>query len=214
MAEAACAAAFLCLKASGPPIFQDSLRLVLVIFLSSSALWAIIDFVSLNNEAPSGCQVTVTFGAAFDQLARSAFQQFLLWGMNGGVRLSWTTFVPQLAVVCRFVLGGVFVGFQRPDFRPVCVTSTLVMPLGVSLLGVDAIIFFILLAKLTVVGDNTKKGSEERKRSKVLLIAVGGAGLWTAVCSRGPSRAHMANQVADECADDSRCEVFESFHQN
>lgn len=101
--------------------------------------------------------------------------------MNGGVRISWTTFLPQLAVICRFVLGGVYVGFQRSDFQPVCVSSTLIMPLGVSLLGIDAIIIFFLLAKLTVVGDNNKKDSEEARRSKILLVAVGGAGFWTAV---------------------------------
>lgn len=181
MANAASAAALLYLQANGPPIFQDSLRLVLVIFLLSSALWSFIDFVALNTEASSGCQVAIAFGAAFDQLARSSFQQFLIWGMNGGVKISWTTFVPQLAVICRFVLGGVYVGFQRSDFHPVCISSTLIMPLGVSLLGVDTIIIFFLIARLTVVGDNTKKDSEEAKRSKILLLAVGGAGFWTAV---------------------------------
>lgn len=209
MANAASAATLLYLKANGPPIFQDSLRLVLVIFLFSSALWSITDFAALHTEAASGCQVAVAFGAAFDQLARSAFQQFLLWGMNGGVRISWTTFVPQLAVISRFVLGGVFVGFQRSHFHPVCISSTLVLPLGVSLLGVDALIIFVFLAKLMVVGDNTKKDSEEAKRSRLLLLAVAGAAFWTAVSPPEGSQVVITNNAIDERSHDPGSQVPE-----
>lgn len=186
MANAASAAFFLFVQATGPPIFKDSLRLVLVIFLFASAFWAIIDFIATTTRSTSGCQVAIAFGSAFDQVARTAFEQFLLWGLNRGVRVSLGALIPQACIILRFILGGVYVGFQRSHFKPVCVPSTAVEPLGIAVLIVDALILLFFIIKLMSDGNpgNGAGKVAEPKRSKTFLLAIAAAGFWTAVSDR------------------------------
>jgi hypothetical protein len=183
IANVASAAVFLFLTANGPPLFKDSLRLVLVVFLFASALWAFVDFVAMTVESNSSCHVAVAFGATFDQLARIAFEQSVLWGANAGAKTSMGVLIPQLALILRFVLGGIYVGFQRPQFNPVCLSTTSVLPLGIAVLAADAVIALFLLAKLLSIGKPAPgAGNEvEAKRSRMLIIVLAGAGFWTAV---------------------------------
>ncbi|KFH45950.1 hypothetical protein ACRE_032600 [Hapsidospora chrysogenum ATCC 11550] len=183
IANVASAAVFLFLAANGPPLFKDSLRLVLVVFLFSSALWAFVDFVSMTVDSDSACHVAVAFGTAFDQLARVAFEQFVLWGANAGAKPSMGVLIPQLAVLLRFVLGGIYVGFQRPQFNPVCLSTASVLPLGIAILAADAVVTLFLLAKLLSTGKSASRtGNEvEAKRSRTLITVLAGAGFWTAL---------------------------------
>ncbi|KAG9249954.1 uncharacterized protein F5Z01DRAFT_600821, partial [Emericellopsis atlantica] len=176
----AAAAAAVFLRPSASSLFHDSQRLALTIFLISAALWALIAFIGLAVNSSSGCQVAIVFTTAFDQIARIAFAQFLLWAMTGGSKRSWATFVPQTLLVLRFVLGGVYVGFQRAQFAPVCFSSTRVLPLGASILGVDAIILSILLITFRTGSSNgTGRLQVNADRAKVLLLGVAGAAFWT-----------------------------------
>lgn len=159
------------------------MRLVLVISLASSALWAIVDFIALAISSPSACQVAVAFGAAFDQLARTALLQFLLWAVSGGMKLSIRALAPQAAVGLRFVLGAVYLGFQRADFNPVCIPSNGVLPLGISVVLTDTLIIMSLLAKVIW---SARHGWEdaavsETNSSRFVMLGIAGAGMWTAV---------------------------------
>ncbi|KAI6784229.1 uncharacterized protein J7T54_004775 [Emericellopsis cladophorae] len=176
----AAAAAVVFLRTSASSLFHDSQRLVLTTFLISAALWALIAFIGLAIDTPSGCQVAIVFTTAFDQIARTAFVQFLLWAMTGGSKRSWTKFIPQALVVLRFVLGSVYVGFQRPQFAPVCFSSTRVLPLGASILGVDAIVLSILLITFRT-GSSNGNGCLQvnADRAKVLVLGVAAAAFWT-----------------------------------
>ena len=212
IANVASAAVFLFLAANGPPLFKDSLRLVLVVFLFSAALWAFVDFVSMTVDSDSACHVAVAFGTAFDQLARVAFEQFVLWGANAGAKPSMGVLIPQLAVLLRFVLGGIYVGFQRPQFNPVCLSTASVLPLGIAILAADAVVALFLLAKLLSTGKSASRtGNEvEAKRSRTLITVLAGAGFWTAVSRTAPlscnPRANTLNSA--ECPHDSGCQIF------
>lgn len=154
----------------------------------------------MTTDASSACQVAVAFGSAFDQLARTAFEQSLLWGLSGGVKVSMSMFMSQAALILRFILGGVYVGFQRSQFNPVCVSSTSVLPLGISVLGADAAITLFLLAKLIWTGNSgsSAENDAEAKHSKILLLGIAGTGFWTAV-SPTTSPPNPASALTVDC---------------
>ena len=68
------------------------------------------------------------------------------------------------------------VGFQRPDFSPVCIPRSEVLALGVVTLVADTLIILFLLVK-----HMSTKSESTAKRSRVLLLSIAGAGLWTVV---------------------------------
>lgn len=184
--NAASAAVFLYLKGHGSSFMRDGLRLVLVTFFTTTALWAQTDFIAtlIDSNSTSGCQVAIAFASVFDQLARVSLEQAMLWGLNYNSQKSTAieTLLPQGVIVLRFILGGIFVGVQRPQFNPVCVSSTKVLPLGITILIVDAIFIAIITARALSVG--LVKDAQERTsgaRSRALLFSIAGLGVWTAV---------------------------------
>lgn len=166
-------------------LFRDGPRLVLVFFLASSFLWALTGFIAtlVGTNAASGCQVAVAFASAFDQLARILLEEFLFWGMKSDVRVSFGVLFPQAIIVLRFILGGIFVGVQRPQFDPVCVGTTLVLPLGIAVLVADAFIVLMLFVRASSVGtfrDVSEKAPGWPRSRGILLIALGLV-VWIAV---------------------------------
>src|SRR4051812_15689625 len=95
--NAASAALFLYSKGNGSSIWRDGQRLVLIIFLLSSALWAQVDFITtiIDPKATTSCQVGILFSTFFDQLARCAMGQYLLWAINTGGKSGARQMIPQ-----------------------------------------------------------------------------------------------------------------------
>lgn len=126
----------------------------------------------LDTGATLPCQVVIIFGSAFDQMARVGMQQFLLGNVKRGFPMSNSTLAIQIAIFLRFILGGVFIAIQRPQFKPVCVSNTLVVPLGIAVLGVDTVmacIFVVTVSTLPV-------------RKQPVLLMTSAFAVWVAVC--------------------------------
>lgn len=183
--NSATGAVFLYIKGHDTSLIRDGPRLALALFLLFSALWAQTDFIGfmINAGATTGCQVAITIASAFDQLARVSLMQFLLWGINSGLKTSATTIFPQAVILMRLVLGGVFVGFQRPQFKPVCVGRTAVLPLSISVLALDAFLIFVFLAKAFSAGllRDIRESQPSTGRSKAIIFTTVGLIVWTAV---------------------------------
>lgn len=170
-------------KGYGLSILRHVQRLLLVLFLAAAGLWAFIDFVVMTTQSTPTCQVALGFAAGFDQLARVAFSQFLLWASVHGPRLSLGTCLPQGIIVLRFILGGVFVGLQRPQLQPVCLSYTLLLPLGIAVVAVDGALALAFLAKVNWGGSSgVALGKElDLSRDKKLMLTILAFGAWTAV---------------------------------
>ncbi|EEU40486.1 uncharacterized protein NECHADRAFT_103549 [Fusarium vanettenii 77-13-4] len=159
-------------------ILRDGPRLALITFLISSALWAQLDFTSfMINAASTGCQVTITFASIFDQFARVSLQQSLIWTLNKSTKGSGVdALASQGFVLVRLILGGVFVGFQRPQLGDICLARTSVLPIGVVVSAVDLVFVAALLTRVISHG-NSWEGVVSGRAA--LFITVG-LGIWTA----------------------------------
>ncbi len=133
--------------------------------------------------AATSCQVLVAFAAAFDQLARIAIEQFLLLELKAGRRPSTATFLLQAVILLRFILGGVLVGVQRPQFQPVCVGSNLLLPLGIASLATDALFVLIFFLQVASVGLLLRKHRADPgyARVKSLFLTTVSLGVWLSV---------------------------------
>ncbi|PHH65950.1 hypothetical protein CDD81_898 [Ophiocordyceps australis] len=186
VAVAAVVTAIVYIRGSGASsFFRDGPRLVLAGFLAFSLLWAVLGFIGtlISTTAVTGCQVSISFGSAFDQLARIFLGEFIFLAMKKTTRASFGSVFPQLVFLVRFVLGGVFVGVQRPQFKPVCVPVTLIFALAIAVLAMDAFIILMLLVRASSVGifrDVQDKTFEWRRSRAVLFILLGFA-MWTAL---------------------------------
>jgi hypothetical protein len=165
---------------------RETPRLVLVGFLCFSALWALVDFIAslIYNGLLSNCHIAVGFASSFDQLARLLLAQSLVWVSYGGVNLAGSLYAVEGALFLRFVLGGVFVGVQRPQFKPVCVTSTLILPLAIAALVFDMALVFLLLAR-SMFNNSFRFEAVVTKsdmgRNRSLLPGLTAFSFWTAV---------------------------------
>lgn len=137
----------------------------------------------MTTQSSSACQVTLGFASAFDQLARVSFEQFLLWAAFQGPKLTLGTFLPQTVIILRFILGGVFVGLQRPQLQPVCLSYTLLLPLGITVVVVDAVLTVMFMIKVNWTGNNVAAFAKDQgvSRDKKLVLVIAGFGVWTAV---------------------------------
>ncbi|KAM0600328.1 hypothetical protein ACHAP1_009254 [Verticillium nonalfalfae] len=181
--NSASAALYLCIQGQGTKVFRDGLRLVLITFLAGAALWAQIDFIAtlIDPSSSLGCQVAVTFASSFDQIARLALEQYLLWAINSGLKPSSDTFIPQALLVIRLLVGVVFVAFQRTQVLPVCQPSNNMTAIGIAVGATDAVILalFVLRAfKTGLVRDYREKRPGHQRARAVLMLLVGLA-LWT-----------------------------------
>ncbi|UKZ80969.1 hypothetical protein TrVFT333_008735 [Trichoderma virens FT-333] len=193
---AASAAIFFFVKASRSPLFRDELRLALSFFLASSALWGVLDFAAtlVHQNAPSACQTVISFAAVFDQVARVSVEQFLLWAVNGGIKVTKLSLAMQGSLLVRFILGAIFVGVQRPQFEPVCVASNLVLPIGVIVMVTDVAMVAALSTKIVLAKkDNTLR--PELSRSNALIFVTAGLGIWTGAAA---PRVHHKKQMSDK----------------
>jgi hypothetical protein len=181
--NAASAALFLNTKGHGSTIFRDGLRLVLVIFLLTSALWAQVDFITtiIDPASKTACQIGIIFSTLFDQLARFAIEQFLLWATTTGGRLSVLEVIPQILLLGRFIVGATLVGFSKPQTGTFCVASTTSMPLAIAVISLDVVLILALIARSFNVGRAQGSKSTDSERRRPILLIIIGLAVWTGV---------------------------------
>lgn len=190
--QAGAGAFLLYVQGQGKKLFRDGLRLALTTFIASAALWSQIAFSATLVDPTSsfGCQVAILFSSFFDQLARFALEQYLLWAINSGLKKAPDTFVPQGILVIRLVVGGIFVGFQRPQLQPVCQTSSDVFAIGIAVAATDLVMILIFLVRAIMIGllQDVRDKRPGMQRSKAILFLIVGLTLWTGVRRAVPCR--------------------------
>jgi len=81
--------------------------------------------------------------------------------------------VLQLCLLVRLAAGAVFVAFTRPQFDPVCVAQTSLMPLGAALAVGDGAVLLVVAVRVFA--------GTFGPRQMALTICVFGAAVWTGV---------------------------------
>ncbi|KAI1388021.1 uncharacterized protein F4822DRAFT_444487 [Hypoxylon trugodes] len=157
--NAASAALVLYVIGHGSAIFRDGLRLVLILFLASSAAWALVEFLStiIEPTAASTCQVAVVFSSVFDQLGRVFIEQYLVWATRAEKTNTAVSLMPQILVLGRFGVGMAFIGLTGSEFNPTCVSVSKVLPIAATVIVLDAVIL-VLVAIRTLSMGSAKKG--------------------------------------------------------
>lgn len=139
------------------------------------------------------CTIGVIFAAVFDQFARFALEQFLLWGLkDGGSKKQGAMVVGQMVgqglVLVRFVAGAVFVGFVRAQVDGdgdggFCVARTSALPVGVLVTALDGVVVLVLVARAYAAGGAAKgDGDAGSDRGRGLMGVLLGLTFWTGVC--------------------------------
>ncbi|ETS74497.1 hypothetical protein PFICI_14363 [Pestalotiopsis fici W106-1] len=148
LVNTASAGLFLYIKGHGSTIFRDGLRLALILFLASSALWAQVEFLAtlIDSTASSTCQAAVSISSLFDQLARVSIEQFLIWAIAKDGRKSAAGLATQVLLLARFVVGMVFVGVTKPQFNSTCVPLSSIEPVAITVIALDAVILTAIAA--------------------------------------------------------------------
>lgn len=105
-------------------------------------------------------------------------EQFLLWAVNGGIKVTKLSLAMQGALLVRFILGAIFVGVQRPQFEPVCVARNLILPIGVIVMVTDVAMVAALSTKV-VLAKKSNALRPELTRTNALIFVTAGLGIWT-----------------------------------
>ncbi|KAI4864131.1 hypothetical protein F4820DRAFT_347789 [Hypoxylon rubiginosum] len=165
----------------GSAIFRDGLRLVLILFLASSAAWALVEFLStiIEPTAASTCQVAVIFSSTFDQLGRVFLEQYLVWAVRTEGKKVFSA-VPQVLVLGRFGVGMAFVGLTRNEFNPTCVPVSSVQPVAIVSIALDAVMITLVAIRVFSTSPTKDVSSDQvsQTRKSVILVIIGLA-IWT-----------------------------------
>lgn len=172
--NAASAALVLYVIGHGSAIFRDGLRLVLIMFLASSAGWALVEFLAtiIEPTAATTCQVAVIFSSVFDQLGRVFVEQYLVWAARTEGKKGLNA-APQVLVLGRFGVGMAFIGLTRSEFNPTCVPVSSVLPVAIIVVVLDVLILGLVAIQILSMG------SAKGKKS-ITWVTIGLA-IWTAV---------------------------------
>lgn len=163
-------------KGHGSAIFRDGLRLALIIFLATSGLWALVGFIStlLAPTASSQCQIAVIISTLFDQVARTAIQQSLVWAVAKEGTSSVLGKIQQFQVLVRFIMGMVFVGETRPQFNSTCVPASNLAPIAIVIIAMDA----VMLVTLAIRALSSNNGSQDADKRKAILLTITALAIW------------------------------------
>jgi hypothetical protein len=185
--QATIAALLLYINGHGSTIFKDHRRLVLVLFLISSALWAQVDFINfaVPSTSPNACQVTIIASTFFDQAARVLIGGFLLWSV-GHVKKTPVENSGLCALMgIRTVVGVIFVAYARPQFAPVCVARSDLLAASVAVMVLDMIIVGVVAIRVFTLGlldvIREVRSSTKQEQSKALVYCGAGLFLWSLV---------------------------------
>lgn len=159
-----------------------------MLFLVSSAIWGQVSFLStvIETSATTTCQVAVIFSSLFDQIARVAIEQYLLWAVAKSGKKGPLVMIPQLLLLARFVVGMVLVGETRVQFNPTCVPLSNSVPISITVIALDAVILTILAVQSFSTGapKGSQTNSQGPTQSKAVLLTITGLAIWMGVCFR------------------------------
>ncbi|KAK9772906.1 hypothetical protein SCAR479_10416 [Seiridium cardinale] len=163
------------IKGHGSAIFRDGLRLALIFFLASSALWAQVEFLAtlIDPTATSTCQAAVIISSLLDQVARVSIEQFLIWSVAKDGLKTAAGLATQVLLLVRFIIGMVFVGETKPQFNTTCVPMSNLVPIAIAVVALDAVIL-TSTAVLTFTTASTKSG----QGSKAILLTIAALAVW------------------------------------
>ncbi|KAI2617821.1 hypothetical protein GGR54DRAFT_199287 [Hypoxylon sp. NC1633] len=179
--NAASAALVLYVIGHGSAIFRDGLRLVLILFLTSSAAWALVEFLAtiIEPTAASTCQVAVIFSSVFDQMGRVFVEQYLVWAARNEGKNTALSVAPQILVLGRFGVGIAFVGLTRSEFDPTCVPLSSVLPLAIIAIALDVVIVsLVAIQGLSMKSTNAPDDRQDLNRKKGVTLITIGLAIW------------------------------------
>ncbi|KAI0888474.1 uncharacterized protein GGS22DRAFT_97770 [Annulohypoxylon maeteangense] len=178
--NAASAALVLYVIGHGSTIFRDGLRLVLILFLLSSAAWALVEFLATIIEPTAGtsCQVAAVFSSVFDQLGKIFIEQYLVWATRVEGKTAGLSLVPQILLLGRFGVGMAFIGLTGNEFSPTCVPVSKVLPVAITVIIMDVVIFVILAIQALSMGSAKDSASSPRAPKRSVGMVVIGLGIW------------------------------------
>ena len=110
-----------------------------------------------------------------------AIEQFLLWSVGHKTKVTVERLVLQAILGVRVVVGVVLVGFTRPEFAPVCIARTSLLPVGIVVLALDIIIIGVLIIRALSSGIFRVWSNTPQRQSKALILTIVGFTLWTGV---------------------------------
>lgn len=148
-----------------------------------------MDFANFLIPATSSniCQGTVIASTLFDQVARVSIGGFLLWSVAHTTKSSAERYLLGALLGLRAVAGGIFTGFARPQFAPVCVAQSDFLPASITVLGIDAIAIGIVVIRIFTLGLHQDvrnvRSSTGQVQSKSLIFVTAGFTIWTLVSS-------------------------------
>ncbi|KAI0459207.1 hypothetical protein F5B21DRAFT_342297 [Xylaria acuta] len=181
--NAASGALVIYVKGHGSAIYRDGLRLVLILFLLTASLWALVEFLAtlIEPSATSTCQVAVVFSSLFDQFGRVFAEQYLAWAVPKGDAKTVFSLVPQILVFGRFFVGIAFTAVTRTQFKPTCAPISSIRAVSITAIALDAVIIGFLSVQAFSSGLATKNPNPRSIRLStraVRLIVVGVAVWW------------------------------------
>lgn len=181
--NAASASLVLNIKGQGSAIYRDGLRLVLILFLLTSSSWALVEFLAtlIDPKATSTCQVAVIFTSLFDQVGRTAAEQYLVWAVPKGDAKTAFSLLPQILVFGRFFVGIAFTAVARTQFKPTCAPVSSVQAVALTTIALDAVIIGLLSIQAFSSGLARKTASSSSVVKSVRLVWIGVA-VWFGVC--------------------------------
>lgn len=131
------------------------------------------------------CQITIVASSTFDQVARVSIGGFLLWSVGHTAKSSAEKYGLGALLGIRALAGGFFVAFTRPQFKPVCLARSSLLPASITVLALDGIVIGILTIRVFTLG--LLKASREpipstnKTQSKSLMLCTLGFVFWTGV---------------------------------
>ncbi|KAI1208613.1 uncharacterized protein F4807DRAFT_143509 [Annulohypoxylon truncatum] len=178
--NAASAALVLYVIGHGSAIFRDGLRLVLILFLLSSAAWALVEFLATIIEPTAGtsCQVAAVFSSVFDQLGKIFIEQYLIWATRVEGKKAVLSLVPQILLLGRFGVGMAFIGLTGNEFSPTCVPISKVVPVAITVIVLDFVIVGLLAIQVLSMGSTKDSASSSRVPKRNVGMVVIGLGIW------------------------------------
>lgn len=133
------------------------------------------------------CQLTIVASAALDQFTRVFIAGFLLWSVAHVSKTTAEKALLATLIGVRVVAGGLFTGFVRPQFEPVCVARSSLLPASIAVLGLDYFILGITVVRLFTLNIwkdlRDVRSSTKREQSRALVITTAGYFLWITVRS-------------------------------
>ncbi|KAI8955445.1 hypothetical protein F4801DRAFT_328928 [Xylaria longipes] len=180
--NAASGALVIYVKGHGSAIYRDGLRLVLILFLFTASLWALVEFLAtlIDPSATSTCQVAVVFSSLFDQFGRVFVEQYLAWAVPKGDAKTVFSLVPQILVFGRFFVGIVFAAVTRTQFKPTCAPISSIRAVSITTIALDAVIIGFLSVQAFSSELATKKPNSRSitLRARTIRLIVVGVAVW------------------------------------